>query len=271
MAMTTRLPLCSAVMLGFLCVATPTHPISANILSPLGTGQQPPGNVNEEIVSQGTQSWTGDTYSQGMMAQSGPWAGQIYSQGMMMSTGEIYSQGTEITMQWEPQDTQPFDQGCDGLSNCTNNVTNAPASNRPGDQPWINSPLFSDPFGEPGTGPITTVASSGLDGPGLAPSTNASDTANNAPSSGPASGGSSDAGLSSLTEASVTANNDPPSWPAGSGSPGTDVPLSVGVSHDKSGDPIPEPDGLALFVPAFLLFGLLRLRRHVVNDASISL
>ena len=41
---------------------------------------------------------SGQIYSQGMVAESGPWGGEIYSQGMMMSTGDIYSPGMEIAI-----------------------------------------------------------------------------------------------------------------------------------------------------------------------------
>jgi hypothetical protein len=50
-----------------------------------------------DIISQGTSTGSGDTYSQGMMANSGAWLGEIYSQGMMMSNGVIYSQGMDIS------------------------------------------------------------------------------------------------------------------------------------------------------------------------------
>jgi hypothetical protein len=60
--------------------------------------QQAPVDGTSVIISQGTLSPTGDIYSQGMMAQSGPWAGQIYSQGMEMPGGDIYSQGMQITI-----------------------------------------------------------------------------------------------------------------------------------------------------------------------------
>jgi hypothetical protein len=76
--------LCFA-MLGFTMLAGPA---SADI-------EDPQADVTE-IISQGMRSMTGDVFSQGMMADSGPWAGEIYSQGMMMPNGDIYSQGMEI-------------------------------------------------------------------------------------------------------------------------------------------------------------------------------
>jgi hypothetical protein len=72
-----------------------------------------------EIISQGMRSVTGDIFSQGMMANSGPWAGEIYSQGMMMSTGGIYSQGMQITISGGTTNPPPA-QGCTGTAaNCT--------------------------------------------------------------------------------------------------------------------------------------------------------
>jgi hypothetical protein len=53
--------------------------------------------AHAEVISQGTTSSSGDTYSQGMGATSGAWSGEIYSQGMMMSNGVIYSQGMDIS------------------------------------------------------------------------------------------------------------------------------------------------------------------------------
>ena len=69
--------------------------------------QQAPAYETSEIISQGMRSATGDIYSQGMMAQSGPWAGQIYSQGMEMPGGDIYSQGTQIMIPWAATNPQP--------------------------------------------------------------------------------------------------------------------------------------------------------------------
>ena len=71
--------------------------------TPLDTDAGPPaqpapdGGV-PQIISQGMRSSTGDIFSQGMMAQSGPWAGQVYSQGMEMPGGDVYSQGMQITI-----------------------------------------------------------------------------------------------------------------------------------------------------------------------------
>ncbi|HEY1430934.1 MAG TPA: PEP-CTERM sorting domain-containing protein [Stellaceae bacterium] len=77
------------------------------------------------------RSVTGDIFSQGMMANSGPWAGEIYSQGMMMPTGGIYSQGMQITISGGTTNPPPA-QGCTGrAANCTDNVTNTPTVSDP--------------------------------------------------------------------------------------------------------------------------------------------
>src|SRR5689334_22869267 len=80
-----RSSLYSAAFSGTLCLTMLTGPASADI-------KDPQADVTETI-SQGMRSATGDIFSQGMVADSGPWAGEIYSQGTMMSTGAIYSQG----------------------------------------------------------------------------------------------------------------------------------------------------------------------------------
>ena len=58
------------------------------------------GPASADFISPGMMDSSGQTYSQGMMAESGSWAGEIYSQGMMMSTGDIYSPGMEIASLW---------------------------------------------------------------------------------------------------------------------------------------------------------------------------
>lgn len=79
-------------------------PAAGVIASP---AQPAPVDGTPAIISQGMQSPTGDIYSQGMMAQSGPWAGQIYSQGMEMPGGDIYSQGMQITIPGATTYSQP--------------------------------------------------------------------------------------------------------------------------------------------------------------------
>src|SRR5271169_2268579 len=112
---TLRVSLYSAVVSGALCLVMFTGSASANAIDPLADTM--------EIVSQGTRSMTGDTYSQGMSVESGPWAGEIYSQGMMMTTGDIYSQGMEITFLGGT--TYSSDQGGVGTTpNWSDNATN---------------------------------------------------------------------------------------------------------------------------------------------------
>jgi len=159
-------------MLGFTMLAGPA---SADI-------EDPQADVTE-IISQGMRSMTGDVFSQGMMADSGPWAGEIYSQGMMMPNGDIYSQGMEIATLGEANsqgtdtaaylggttNSSPPSQGCVGTApNCTNNVTNTPAvSDSPNNQP-VN--LASLPIGVIPTAsadPIPEPASLALLAPAL--------------------------------------------------------------------------------------------------------
>ena len=77
--MNIRLSLYSAALSGALCLAMLADPASADFISP------------------GMMDSSGQTYSQGMVAQSGAWAGEIYSPGMTMSTGDIYTPGMQIT------------------------------------------------------------------------------------------------------------------------------------------------------------------------------
>src|SRR5271168_1482259 len=147
--------LCSAAFSGALCLMMLARPASADI--------EDPQAYSSEVISQGMRSATGDTFSQGMMADSGPWAGEIYSQGMMMSTGDIYSQGMEIVTPGGDS------QGCAGTAaNCTNNVTNTPTvSEPPANQP---TNLGSPPIGVIATAnadPIPEPASFALLAPAL--------------------------------------------------------------------------------------------------------
>jgi len=151
--MKIRSSLCYAAFPGALCLTMLAGPASADT-------KDPQANATETI-SQGMRSLTGDIFSQGMMADSGPWAGEIYSQGMMMSTGDIYSQGIKITILGGTTDSQgtvtaaniggtinssPPSEGCVGTApNCTSNVTNTPTvSGSPDNQP-VN--LASLPIG----------------------------------------------------------------------------------------------------------------------------
>src|SRR5271169_2987615 len=116
--------LCSAAFSGALYLMMLAGPASADI--------EDPQAYSSEVISQGMRSATNDTFSQGMMADSGAWAGEIYSQGMMMPTGDIYSQGMETVT-----GGMTNSQGCAGTAaNCSNNVTNTPTiSDPPTNQP----------------------------------------------------------------------------------------------------------------------------------------
>ena len=165
--MNIRSSLYSAAFSGALCFTMLAGPASADIKDPQADAT--------EIISQGMRSATGDIFSQGMVASSGPWAGEIYSQGMMMSTGDIYSQGMEMTFGGTTNspgantvadptgttDSPPPSQACAGTApNCTNNVTNTPAvSALPVNQP-VN--LASLPIGSASADPIPEPASLAL-------------------------------------------------------------------------------------------------------------
>jgi hypothetical protein len=121
--MKIRSSLYSAAFSGALCLAILADPASADFISP------------------GMMDSSGQTYSQGMVAESGAWAGEIYSPGMMMSTGDTYTPGMQITTFGGTTNSQgtgtvaylggttnaPPSQGCIGTApNCTDNVTNTP-------------------------------------------------------------------------------------------------------------------------------------------------
>ena len=119
------------------------------------------GSASADMISSGMMDSSGQTYSQGMVVESGAWAGEIYSQGMMMSTGDIYTPGVELTTlagttNSHETDTAaylgattnspPPSQDCAGTaSNCTNNVTNTPAISASPDNQPVN--LASLPIG----------------------------------------------------------------------------------------------------------------------------
>jgi hypothetical protein len=168
--MKIRPSLYSAAFSGALCLAMLVDPASADFISP------------------GMMDSSGQTYSQGMVAQSGAWAGEIYSPGMMMSTGDTYTPGMQITTfggttnsqdtdavanlggTTNSQDTDtvanlggttnspPPSQGCVGTaSNCTDNVTTTDTSNTSNNQS-VNLPSLpigvisiasADPIPEP--------------------------------------------------------------------------------------------------------------------------
>ena len=91
--MNIRSSLYSAAFSGALCLAVLADPASADFISP------------------GMMDSSGQTYSQGMVAQSGAWAGEIYSPGMTMSTGDTYSPGMQITTFGGTTNSQGTDTG----------------------------------------------------------------------------------------------------------------------------------------------------------------
>ena len=175
--MKTQSSLYSAAFSGALCLVMLAGPASADFISP------------------GMMDSSGQIYSVGTMAESGPWAGETYSQGMTMSTGDIYSPGMQISTlggstngqgtgdfggttnsQGTGTDTNlggttnaPPSQGCIGTApNCTDNVTNTPTvSGSPTNQ---SANLFSLPVGVIPTAsadPIPEPASLALLAPAL--------------------------------------------------------------------------------------------------------
>jgi hypothetical protein len=127
------------------------------LAGPASADIEDPQAYSSQLISQGMRSATGDTFSQGMMADSGAWAGEIYSQGMMMSTGDIYSQGMQIAT---PGGTANSQECVGTAANCTNNVTNTPTvSDPPTNQPanlgslpiGVIATASADPIPEPGS------------------------------------------------------------------------------------------------------------------------
>jgi hypothetical protein len=181
------------------------------------------------------RSVIGDIYSQGMMVESGAWAGEIYSQGMMMSTGDIYSQGMEITILGGTQNSQGTDAIAD-LGRTINSQGTAGVTDL-----WETT-------NSPSTGGVTNLGgttnspppSQGCVGTAL----NCSDNVTN---------------MSTISGSTSTGSTDP----LFSGSAGySSVESTGGPLNIVRADPIPEPTGLALLAPALLWFGLLRRRRN---------
>ena len=223
----------SAMVSGALWLVMFTCPASANTIDLLADTM--------EIVSQGTRSATGDTYSQGMSVANGPWAGEIYSQGMMMSTGDIYSQGMGIMFRGgTTYSPSPVDVGG---PDWTDNAT-------------ILGETTSSP--SPGQGCSASNCNGNGNGDGTNPQTT-SDPTND-----------KDTSPSSLSLTITGGAPDHDSIPLarlhpeifGSDNESADLLLSVsgGIAAVPS-EPLPEPAGLVVLGSALLSFGLMWRRR----------
>jgi hypothetical protein len=184
--------------------------------------------ASADFISPGMADSSGQSYSQGMIAGSGPWGGEIYSQGMMMSTGDIYSQGMEITMFRGSTDT------------------------------------VADGGGMTNSGRTGTVADSGgtTNSEGTGGVTNLGGTANAPPSSQGCLGSAPNCTDNVTGTPSVLGSRDDGAADLFSGSAGSFTFVSSGLPNVASADPIPEPAGLALLAPALLWLGLCGRRRR---------
>lgn len=192
-----------------------------------------------EIVSQGTRSTTGDTYSQGMSVGNGPWAGEIYSQGMMMSTGDIYSQGMEIMFR--------------------GGTTYSPSPVDVGSPDWTdNATILGGTTSSPSPGQGCSASNCNSNGNGTNPQATSDPTNDN---------DTSPSSLSLTITGGVPDHDSIPLAPFhpeifGSDNESADLLLSVsgGIAAVPS-EPLPEPAGLVVLGSALLSFGLMRCRR----------